>query len=144
MKVFTELFAATIVQFRERFRAMRTVFCILLLGALALVAVADTNVTGKWTGSYKIGGPESETGTAVLVLKQTGSDITGSVGPGEGEQHPITKGKIEGDKVTLLVEDDGHTIKLDLVVAGDRITGDVNISHDGETRKGNVDVTRAK
>ena len=95
-------------------------------------------------GQLQKGGPESEAGTAILVLKQSGSDITGTVGPGEGEQHAITKGKIEGDKITLLVEDDGHTIKLDLVVTGDRITGDVNISHDGETRKGNVDVTRAK
>jgi hypothetical protein len=123
---------------------MRTIFCILLLGALALFAAADTNITGKWTGPFKIVGPEPETGTAILVLKQSGSDITGTVGPAEGEQHTITKGKIEGDKITLLVEDEGHTIKLDLVLAGDRITGDVNISHDGETRKGNIDVTRAK
>src|SRR5215831_4250531 len=116
---------------------MRTIFCILLLCALALVAVADTNVTGKWTGSFKIEGPDAETGTAFLMLKQNGSDITGTVGPDEGEQHTITKGKIEGDKLTLLVEDQDHTIKFDLVVAGDRITGNANISHDGQTRKAN-------
>jgi hypothetical protein len=66
------------------------------------------------------------------------------VGPDEGEQHPITKGRIEGDKITLLVEDEGHTIKFDLVVAGDRITGDANISHDGQTRQAKIEVTRAK
>ena len=74
---------------------MRTILCILLLGVLALVAVAETNVTGRWTGPFKIAGPEPETGTAVLVLKQTGSDITGTVGPADGDQHTITKGKIE-------------------------------------------------
>jgi hypothetical protein len=123
---------------------MRTIFCILLLGALALVAVADTNVTGKWTGSFKVAGPDSETGTAFLMLKQSGSEISGTVGPDEGEQHAITKGKIEGDKITLLVEDEDHTIKLDLVVAGDRITGDANISHEGQTKQAKIEVTRAK
>ena len=123
---------------------MRTIFCILLLGALALVAVADTNVTGKWTGSFKIAGPDSETGTAFLMLKQSGSEISGTVGPDEGEQHAITKGKIEGDKITLLVEDEDHTIKLDLVVAGDRITGNANISHEGQTKQAQIEVTRAK
>src|SRR5436190_18290483 len=123
---------------------MRIMLCILLLGALALVAVADTNITGKWTGTFKIVGPEPDSGTAILVLKQTGTDITGTVGPAEGEQHTITKGKIDGDKITLLVQDDGHTIKLDLVAAGDRITGDLDISHDGQTRKGSIDVARMK
>ena len=123
---------------------MRTVVCILLLGALALVAVAETNVTGRWTGPFKIAGPEPETGTVILVLKQTGSDITGTVAPGEGEQHTISKGKIEGDKISLLVEDEGHTVKFNLVVTGDRITGVVDISHDGQSGKGSIDVTRAK
>jgi hypothetical protein len=123
---------------------MRTIVCILLLGALALVAVADTNVTGKWAGSFKIAGPESDGGTAFLMLKQSGSDISGTVGPGEGEQHPITKGRIEGDKITLLVEDEGHTIKFDLVVAGDRITGDAKMSQDGQAIQAKIDVTRAK
>src|SRR5215469_3362298 len=105
---------------------MRTIFSILALGALALVALADTNVTGKWTGSFKIAGPESETGTAFLMLKQSGSDISGTVGPDEGEQHTITKGKIEGDKITFETADGEVSIKFELKLADDHITGDVN------------------
>lgn len=123
---------------------MKSILCVLLFSALALVAVADTNVTGKWTGNFKVAGSEGEAGPALLMLKQSGSDITGTVGPGEGEQHAITKGNIDGDRITLLVEDEGHTIKFDLVLAGDRITGDANISHEGETRQAKIDVTRAK
>jgi hypothetical protein len=123
---------------------VRTIFCILLLCALAFVAVADTNVTGKWTGNFKVMGPDGEEGTALLMLKQTGSDITGSVGPEEGEQHTITKGKIEGDKISLLVEEEGRTLKFELVLAGDRITGDASMSHEGQTRQAKLDVTRAK
>jgi hypothetical protein len=123
---------------------MRIIVLVLALAALAGFAVADVNVTGKWTGSFKVVEPEGEGGTAVLMLTQTGSEITGTVGPDEGEQHTITKGKIEGGKITIVVEEDGRAIKFDLLATADRISGDVDISHDGQTRKAKIDVTRAK
>jgi len=126
---------------------MRAFLCILVLAAaFAGAAVADTNVTGKWTGTLKATGPDGETkdGTAILMLKQNGTDITGSVGPDEGEQHEITKGKIEGGKITLESADGGVTIKFDLALVGDRITGDVNASGEGRSMKAKLDVTRAK
>jgi hypothetical protein len=125
---------------------MRTVFCVLLLGAVALVAAPDVNVTGKWSGSFKMTRSDGETsdGPALLSLKQTGSEITGTVGQTEDEQHAITKGKIEGEKITLLIEDEARTIKFALVVAADRITGDAEISYNGETAKAKIEVTRAK
>jgi hypothetical protein len=39
---------------------------------------------------------------------------------------------------------EGRTIKFDLVLAADRITGDVNMVRDGQTAKAKIDVTRAK
>ena len=124
---------------------MRTLFSILLLGAVALVAAPDNNVTGKWTGSFSITGPEgSKDGTAVLMLKQTGSEVAGTVGPNEGEQYTIKTGKMEGDKITLVVEDEGRSIKFDLVLAADRITGNADLTHDGQTAKAKLDVARAK
>jgi len=129
-----------------RRETVRTILCILMLGALALVAAPDTNVTGKWSGSFKMTRSDGETsdGPALLLLKQAGSEITGSVGPTQDEQHAITKGKIEGEKISLLVEDDGRTIKFALLLAADRITGDADVSHEGETAKAKIDVTRAK
>jgi len=125
---------------------MRTVLCALLLGALALVATPDRNVTGKWSGSFNVATPDGQAkeSTAFLVLNQSGSEITGSVGPNEGEQHTIKKGTIEGDKIMILVEDEGRVINFDLVVSADRIKGDVNMSHEGQTEKAKLDVTRAK
>jgi hypothetical protein len=124
---------------------MRTVLCILLLGAMALVAAPDTNITGKWSGSFVITRDgETKDTTAVLVLKQNGSEVTGTVGPNEEEQHAITKGTIEGDKITLTADHEGMVIKFDLVLAADRITGDVNMARDAETAKAKIDVTRAK
>jgi hypothetical protein len=126
---------------------MKRLLYFLMLAAFAAgIAMADTNVTGKWSGSFNMIGPDGQTkdGTALLLLKQNGAEVTGSVGPDEGEQHAITKGKIDGDKITLVAEDEGRTIQFNLVVAAERITGDVNMSHDGETRKAKIDVTRAK
>src|SRR3954454_9836860 len=112
-----ELFGPFAV-YTSKERTMRTILCVWLLGAMALVAAPDTNITGKWSGSFVITREgETKDATAVLVLKQTGSEVTGTVGPNEEEQHAITAGKIEGDKITLTAANDGMVIKFDLVLA---------------------------
>jgi hypothetical protein len=123
---------------------MRTLFCFLIAAALAVAA--DIDVTGKWTGNFNLTNPDGETNesTAVLKLKQSGTEITGTVGPNEEEQAAIQKGKIEGNKITMEAEHHGRLIKFDLVVAADRMTGDANLSSEGQTAKAKVDVTRVK
>ena len=125
---------------------MRTLLCFLMLAALAGVAMADVDVTGKWSGTFNATNPdgESKESTALLVLKQSGSDISGTVGPNEDEQFPIKKGKIDGDKITLEVDHDGHNMTFNLVLAADRITGEAQMSRDGQTMKAKIDVGRAK
>jgi hypothetical protein len=123
---------------------MRILLSILVTAALAVAA--DVDVTGKWAGTFHMTGPNGETSdsTAVLVLKQTGTEITGTVGPSAEDQNPIQKGKIEGNKLTLDAEHHGRLIKFDLVVAADRIAGDASMSADGQTAKAKLDVTRTK
>jgi len=125
---------------------MRTLLCLLVLAALVGVASADVDVTGKWSGSFNATNPGGETkeSTALLMLKQSGTDITGTVGPNEDEQFPILKGKIDGDKITLEADHDGHTMKFDLVLAAGRITGEAQMSRDGQTMKAKIDVGRVK
>jgi hypothetical protein len=125
---------------------MKALFCSFLLTVFALTASADTDITGKWSGSFVTTTPEGGTkdATAFLVLKQSGSDITGSVGPNENEQFPILKGKIEGDKITIEADHGGHTIKLTLVLAEDHIKGDASMATDERTMTAKLDVTRMK
>jgi hypothetical protein len=125
---------------------MKALVIFVAMAALAVLAVADVDVTGKWSGSFNATGPNGETkeSTALLVLKQSGSDITGTVGPNEDEQFPIQKGKIEGDKITIEADHDGQSIKFDLVLASGRITGDAQMARDGQTMKAKIDVTRGK
>ena len=94
----------------------------LLLLIAGLLSAAD--VTGTYTGTFRPeGGDESG---AVLHLKQSGGEITGTAGPGEDQQWPIENGKIEGNKITAQLKNpDGPVLKLELTVDGNRITGDV-------------------
>lgn len=87
---------------------------------------------------------ETKESTALLVLKQTGTDITGTVGPNEDEQFAIQKGKIDGDKITLEVDHEGNTMAFSLVLTADRITGEAQMSREGQTMKAKIDVSRAK
>lgn len=125
---------------------MKAWLAVLLLGAFALTAAADTDITGKWSGSFEITTPDGEThnDTALLILKQSGSDITGTVGPNEDQQFPIQTGKIEGDKITIQADHEGRTLKLALVLVADHIKGEANLTREGETSKAKLDVTRVK
>jgi len=102
---------------------MRTLLCFLVAATLA---VAADDVTGKWSGTFKMTGPNGEANEsmAVLILKQKDTAITGTVGPNEEQQFPIAKGKIDGDKITLEADHDGHPLNFTLVLAAGRITGD--------------------
>ena len=126
---------------------MKILRCFLVLAALISFAVAaDIDVSGKWSGSFNATGQNGEIKetTAVMLLKQSGTDISGTVGPSDDAQFAIQKGKIEGDKITLEADHDGHTIRFDLVLADNRISGDVSMSVEGQTAKAKIDVTRAK
>jgi hypothetical protein len=125
---------------------MKTLLLFIVMAALASVALADVDVTGKWSGGFNATGPngEAKVETALLELKQNGTEITGTVGPDEDKRLPIQKGKIEGDKITLEADNEGHLMKFDLVFADGRITGEAQISKDGETRKARLNLSRAK
>jgi hypothetical protein len=126
---------------------MRTLLYFLVLAVLAAgITLADANVTGKWSGTFNSIGPDGEAreSTTVMMLKQSGSEISGTFGPNESEQAMTLKGRIEADKITLAAEDEGRTVKFDLVLAADRIAGEVNMVHGGQSSKAKINVTRAK
>ena len=124
---------------------MKIVVCLMLVFACLLAA--DTTVAGKWSGSFLMsenGGGQSKDSTIFMVLKQEGSEITGTAGPNEDEQSPITKGKIEGNKLTMDVQTGGPLIHFDLVLDGDHLKGDAHASHEGQSLSAKVDAARAK
>ncbi len=126
---------------------MKILVCFVLFAALAMAA-ATTDISGKWSGSFTTTAPDGQTEThgAVLLLKQSGSDITGTAGPNEGEQYPITKGNIQGDKITLELVNNNHSFRFAVVLVGERIKGDITLTEtdSGDSRTAKLDVGRVK
>ena len=93
---------------------------------LALMAGSAADIKGKWDGTLtgeRPDGTKSED-TALLILDQKDTTVTGSVGSGESDRHPITSGTIEGNKVTLVANrEDGRELRIELTVDGDQIKG---------------------
>jgi hypothetical protein len=123
---------------------MKILAGLLLFAALTLSA---SDVTGRWAGMIVLNNPNGDGNkdtTALLLLKQTGAEITGTVGPTEDHQLAITKGAIDGDKIAIEVVSEGPLVKLALMVEGDHLKGDLTMSNGQETRTGKVDVARQK
>ena len=104
-------------------RKLQHVWILLLLLLAGVAAAWSSDVTGKWAGSMRLdAGGE---GTASLHLKQNGTEITGTQGPSDEKQFPITKGQIDGDQVTVEAKPGSATLRLTMKLSGDNLTGDV-------------------
>jgi hypothetical protein len=94
---------------------------------LTLVAGPAVDVKGKWDGTITAQRPDGTTNndTALLILDQKDTTVTGTVGGNESDQHPITSGTIEGNKLTLLAKhaQNGREYKIELTVEGDEMKG---------------------
>lgn len=97
--------------------------CAVLMMALApSTALAATDVTGTWTGSFA--GPDGGAGFQIsFTFKQDGGKLTGSVQGAQGDPIAITEGKIDGDKISFKVSFNGATITHEGTInaAGDEI-----------------------
>ncbi len=106
------------------------------------------DISGKWTGTVEIvrDGEKRTTG-AIMVLKQEGSKVTGTVGRDADRQFAIKTGTIEDGRITLeVVPDSGPAVvKFALKLDGDdRIAGDLKGEGDDGAFAGTVDLKREK
>ena len=124
---------------------MKALKAVLLSMVLALAASA-ADVSGTWSGTLKITGPDGQMqdDTIHMVLKQDGGKLTGTAGPSAGEQLPIEKGAVDGDNVTMEVPIPNGALKFAIRLEGDHLKGDVALSAGGQTMKAKMDATRAK
>ena len=94
---------------------------------LTLAVAAPIDVKGKWDGTVSGERPDGTTHTdeALLILDQKDTTITGTVGGSETDQHPITSGTIEGNKVMLTAKNanNGREYRIELTVENDEMKG---------------------
>ncbi len=107
-------------------------------------AAAAVDVTGRWEGTLSNARPDggTEENPALIVLKQKDSVLTGTVGADDSDRHPITSGKIEGNKLTLFAtsKNSGTEFKIELTAEADDLKGTIS---SGE-RKGTLQLHRVK
>ena len=100
------------------FRAT-SISVLLLLALLSSAANAlAADVTGKWKGPMEGSGAD-----VVLDLKTDGGSVTGTMSDSEGKPRPITKGSLDGDKISLTVASEYQGNPITLLVTG-TVSGD--------------------
>ena len=131
------------------FRRMLVLPVALLMAASTLSAfqAKPVDVTGVWTGTFiRSGGEQSE---AHFDLKQKGTEVTGTAGPGLDRMVEIANGKVTTVKDVTSVTFDatqpsGVVIKFDLKLVDGRLKGKATAEANDEKREALVDVGRAK
>jgi hypothetical protein len=121
---------------------MRKLF---LVAAMLVAATTWADVTGKWTGTLQVErNGEQRDMPAYMILKQDGTKVTGSGGPNAGEQHQISSGRVEGDKLLLEIALENGSLKFELTAAENAIEG--TVIRDGGERKetGKLSLKREK
>jgi hypothetical protein len=124
---------------------MKSLVCVLALSALC-VSAAD--LSGKWSGTFEMmRDGEKRSAGALMILKQEGGKISGSVGPSAEQQFPIKIGTIEESRVHLeVVPDQGPAVvKFELTLDGDdHLSGDLSGEGGEGNFKGKIDLKRDK
>jgi ketosteroid isomerase-like protein len=84
------------------------------------------DVSGNWIGSFDISKPDGtiDHQTAFFILKQNGSQISGSAGATEHQQSEITEGSIAQQKVHIVIAvRPGTSVSFDLQLDGTHLRG---------------------
>lgn len=114
---------------------------LMLIFSPTLLAAED--LTGTWSGSFNITmNGETREDSAYMVLKQNGSELTGTAGPNSSQQWQIIKGKVEGNKVTFEVQTDQPLIRFELMMVDGRLKGQANAELQGTALSAEVDLQR--
>ena len=126
---------------------MKTLAALAILALTLAPAHAAADLSGKWSGSFTVARPDGTSGDQgiELNLTQKGKDLTGTAGPNAERQWTLSKGVVEGDKVTFVVQvPDGPLISFTLALANDRLVGEAAGEEDGNKVSAKVDVGRVK
>jgi hypothetical protein len=96
---------------------------------LSAVIAAPADVTGKWEGTLTATRDDGSAreDTVLLILTQKDGTITGTIGGNENDQHPITAGTIDGDKVVITARQasNDREYRLELKLQNDELAGTV-------------------
>jgi hypothetical protein len=89
----------------------KSILLTLLMLAFAWTAVAG-DVSGKWTA--QVPGRDGQTREQTFQFKQDGDKLTGTASLFQGNELPISDGKVSGDDISFVVkaEFNGNTLQF--------------------------------
>ena len=118
----------------------------LFLTIVAAASLMAADATGRWTGTMTTNsaadGPSER--PAYLVLKQAGTELTGTAGPNSDHQMPIQNGKAVDGALTFEVPAGAGVMRFKLKQAGDEIQGEITRERDGQSDTAKLAVKREK
>jgi hypothetical protein len=86
---------------------MRTKILVMAVVVLSfmLSTAWGADITGKWKGTMDMMGQAMELG---FTFKVAGSELTGTSAGPQGQEYPISEGKIDGDDLSFVVQVTGQ------------------------------------
>ena len=130
----------------------RRVFAVVVAALVAISPVLALqekapDLTGTWTGKFSVVSQGEKEEGAYAILKQTGAELSGSVGPSADRQQAINKGAVvtnkDGTAVTFDTGRPGHVIAFELKLVDGRLKGTAKDEFYPDN-KITVDLQRAK
>ena len=132
------------------FKRLTLLFAALVFAMPTVQAAED--LSGKWSGKFNIT-MEGQTreDVAYAVIKHTGADFAGTIGPNAGEQWTISKGKVEETKEATKVTFDvlppsgEGIVKFELALVKGHLVGKATMTAgEGRVATAEVDLERVK
>jgi hypothetical protein len=113
-------------------------FVLIAMGAL------PADLTGKWSGSFKVDGGDHNI-PQCFTLRRQGKSLSGSGGPDASEQYPIENGRVEGDQATFQLTTGEWKFTYHLrQLNADSLAGDLKLESVNDSRTAQVSLTRVK
>jgi hypothetical protein len=125
-------------------RKRKTMKKMLWIVLLLVLRAAAADVTGKWSGTFKVNGGDHPI-PQIVTLKQDGNKLTGSAGPDPDEQYPIENGKVQADRVTFELTTGEWRFSYALKPSGQSgLSGNLTLKSVNNTRTAVVQLNRTK
>lgn len=115
----------------------RTIALLVLL----LTSVGATNLTGKWSGSFKVDGGDHNV-PQWFIFRQDGNNLTGSGGPDATEQYSLENGKVDGNRVRFALTTGEWSFNYDLEADGKKLAGNLELKSLNDRRTAKVSLTK--
>lgn len=115
----------------------------ILLAFLFTLNLMAANVTGRWSGRFRVDGGDHDI-PQLFLIKQNGNNIAGTGGPNEAEQYPLEKARINDDHLRFELTTGEWKFAYDLKVDGTKMTGNLELKSVNDVRIAKVSLTKVE